>query len=486
MPAVHGPLVGRPPRLRLLTAFGQLVVPEIQQSPVELIGGQVLGYALQCFDQGPSSLGQLDAGALVGPNETLALRLDHLSPGRDNRRFAPRRAERPFQAPDRLDPLPGLLDAGAQAVVVTTRKMLRGRGDGPLFGQGRLPGRPLHQVVKAVEHRHAFAGRLHPGTLPLGRLEPGKQHFVPGVDQLAVMQLAGPAGKPLERGPGVDPAHVFVRLMDQRLQMLGGVAELPAAIQKPHRRLPLLGLKQLLHLGVGIRQVDKRRHLVDGHAREREQPLGQVANVLRRRAEKVAVKGAVVRGQEVLGPKQQLVMRRSLDVLRPQRRIDRQGTQGQVDHQGREVVQIQREVRGLVALRVLVGLHADFQVAAADQGGNAHAVVVDQLQITACGDHHVGVLQIAVGDPRVGQLPHQLDPAGGRPRQGLSVSFPAPRPDPVEQRLPLDPVHDDQRVPLAVPGRADALVAVLEVDQAVQSPGLQIPADQSVPLSPLG
>ena len=58
--------------------------------------------------------------------------------------------------------------------------------------------------------------------------------------------------------------------------------------------------------------------------------------------------------------------------------------------------------------------------------------------------------------------------------------------EPVEQRLALDPVHEDQRIPLAVAGRADAAVAVLEIDQAAELAALQVGADQVVAFAALG
>ena len=90
-----------------------------------------------------------------------------------------------------------------------------------------------------------------------------------------------------------------------------------------------------------------------------------------------------------------------------------QGPQGHVDHHGGKAVQIQRQQRLLVAVRMLVRLDADFQVPPPDQRRHAHAVVVDQLQLAVGRDHHVGVLQVAVGDPGFLQFGDQVEPPGG-------------------------------------------------------------------------
>jgi len=139
-----------------------------------------------------------------------------------------------------------------------------------------------------------------------------------------------------------------------------------------------------------------------------------------------------------------------------------------------------------IAIGVLVGLDADFKVPPADQRRNAHAVVVDQLQLAPLGDHHVGVLQVAVGDPGVGQLLDQVDPAARRLAQGLFVAGERPGAAPFEKRVALNPIHQDQGIPFAVAGGADALVAILEIDQAAQLAALQIGADLVIPLAPLG
>ena len=150
------------------------------------------------------------------------------------------------------------------------------------------------------------------------------------------------------------------------------------------------------------------------------------------------------------------------------------------------MVQVQRELRGLVAVGVLVGLDADLQVPPADQGRHAHAIVVHQLQLAGLGDHHVGVLEVAMGDPHVDQLPHQQSTQrSAAAAQGPRLPSSDAGAGPVEKRLALDPVHEDQRVPLAVAGRADALVAVLELHQAGELVALEILADQVVALAAL-
>ena len=53
---------------------------------------------------------------------------------------------------------------------------------------------------------------------------------------------------------------------------------------------------------------------------------------------------------------------RRVEVLLPQRRLDGKRSQGDIDHQRREIVDIQREQRARAALAMLIVLRADFQI----------------------------------------------------------------------------------------------------------------------------
>ena len=139
-----------------------------------------------------------------------------------------------------------------------------------------------------------------------------------------------------------------------------------------------------------------------------------------------------------------------------------------------------------IALGVLIRLHTDFQVAPAHQGRHAHAVVVDEFQFVGAGHHDIGMLQVAVGDVGVFQFADQGHPALGHLGEGGGVAFEGPGADPFEQRLPFDPVHEDQGIPLAVAGAADAVVAIFEVDQAGNIACFQVGADLVVAFAPFG
>ena len=169
----------------------------------------------------------------------------------------------------------------------------------------------------------------------------------------------------------------------------------------------------------------------------------------------------------------------------PEPRIGGQGPQGHVDNHGREAVQRRGEERLLIPMRMLVGLDADLQIPPPRQAGHAHAVVVDELQLPVGSDHHIGVLQITVGDFGRFQFGDQIQPPRGGHAQRLAVVFPAAGADPLEERLPVDPVHHDQRIPVLIAGSPNAGVAVFEIHQASDTALLKVLADCVVTLSPL-
>ena len=93
---------------------------------------------------------------------------------------------------------------------------------------------------------------------------------------------------------------------------------------------------------------------------------------------------------------------------------------------------LERQSRIRVALRMLVGIDAELQVLAAHQRRDAHAVVVDQLDLKASvvDDHDVSVLQVAVRDLRGRKLGDRVDPelahAGQRPHVSLQDTGSSP------------------------------------------------------------
>ena len=163
-----------------------------------------------------------------------------------------------------------------------------GRRRDALFARQRGGGRGLlHQQPQPLQHLDLFAGGHHVRAEPLGRLVAAEDGLVPGAQQLAVRLLARLQADPLEAGPGLLAADVLVGLVDQRLQLRRGVAELVAAIEQLHGRFPLLRTQQLLDLVVGVGQVAQRRHLVHADPAEGQQLLGRLADVAVGRVEQV-------------------------------------------------------------------------------------------------------------------------------------------------------------------------------------------------------
>ena len=135
---------------------------------------------------------------------------------------------------------------------------------------------------------------------------------------------------------------------------------------------------------------------------------------------------------------------------------------------------------------MLVRLDAHFQVPPPDQRRDAHAIVVDQLQLAGVGDHHVGVLEVAVGDPRVDQLL-------GAPTQRsatVAMAWRLPSSDRARTHLKsVSPWTQSMRISgyhLPSPAERMLLVAVLELDQGFQLAALEILADQVVALAAFG
>ena len=146
--------------------------------------------------------------------------------------------------------------------------------------------------------------------------------------------------------------------------------------------------------------------------------------------------------------------------------------QGDVDHQRGEVVEVQREQRGRAALAVLIRLDAHFQVPPPDQRRHAHAVVIDQLELPG----GVTITLACCRSPWATELSLSSCTASSQRSaicgDGVAIAFQAAGAEPMEERLALHPVHEDQRIPLAVARRADAAVAILEIHEAIQPAAL--------------
>ena len=192
---------------------------------------------------------------------------------------------------------------------------------------------------------------------------------------------------------------------------------------------------------------------------------------------------------QVLAAKQQLIVRWGvlrLDVAVPERRIGRQRPQRRRNEQSREAIEMRRQFRIAAAGRMLIRLDADLEVAAIHQLRHGEAVVIDELEFARRRDHDVRVLQVAVGDAGEREFLDEPGPVASRSRQGGGIAAYAATAHPVEERFARDPVHDDERIPFPVAGRADAGGVELEADEASRPLAGQKRADGLVAFDALG
>ena len=270
---------------------------------------------------------------------------------------------------------------------------------------------------------------------------------------------------------------MLIGLVDQRLERFGRIAEPAAAIEQFHRRVPLPAPQKLFYFGIGVNQIPQRRHLRRRQLAQLEELLGKLANFMVRRIQQLAAQRGAAGIDQIVLAKQQLVVAGLVDVAQPQLGVGGQRPKRYVNHHARVMIQIQRQRGGLIAVGMLVGLDADLEVSPPDQRGHAHPVVIDQLDLARFSDHHIGVLQIAVGDLGVGQLAKRDHPALGHGGERLAIAGQTTGATPVEKRVALDPVHEDQRIPTAVTRRANGAIAVLESDETTDLAVFQIGAD---------
>ena len=343
----------------------------------------------------------------------------------------------------------------------------------------RIPGLHLGGRGQMVENRADF-----------GRPAGGLQQVLGGrvvVQQAGRVQLFEAIFVALGQGrfhrlPAGDP---LLGLGHVGLQLRGNPLAGPHPLDQLRHPVPLLCRDQRLERLAPQQYFVHGRDVVQPVPRQLEQIVRQVADLFVRRVQQVMVQRRGRGIVEVLRPEQDLVVFRLVDVRDPQVGSRGQCPQGHVDHQGREIVQAGKQDRVGVAAGVLVRDHARFQIAASGQRRHAHAVVVDQAEMAFGRDHHVAMLQVPMHHLLLGQLADQVQPDVGGDLQGLGVSLPAAIAGPLEQRDAGHPLHDQQRVQLAVAGRADAALVIVEADDAGNIPAFQVLADRPVMLQTL-
>jgi len=286
---------------------------------------------------------------------------------------------------------------------------------------------------------------------------------------------------------------LFQRLLDRRaaLHALLGFLDVRLNLRRDAflGSHPLDQLDDLVPLLLRDQVFDRlapQQHFVDGRnvvqivADQFKQVMREVADLLVGRLHQVAIQRRSGRRVEILFAEQDPVVFRLIHIRDPQVRGGGQRSQGHVDVQRGEVVETGKQQRIAVAARMLVRRQTGFQVAAADQRWHAHAIVIDQPEMAFRRNHDVAVLQIAVDDFVLGQLPHQMQPDVGRDLQRLDVPFAAAVARPLEQRDPRHPFHDQQRIQFAVCRRTNAPLVIVETDDAGHRPRLQIIADRPI------
>ena len=100
---------------------------------------------------------------------------------------------------------------------------------------------------------------------------------------------------------------------------------------------------------------------------------------------------------------------------------------------------------------MLVRRRAELQTLGADQGGHAHAIVIDELEFALGRDHDIGVLQVAVRDLFLRKFGSHGRPLSRCAHECRGVALAALVPDPLKEVFTLDPVHEKDRVALPVP-----------------------------------
>ena len=146
-------------------------------------------------------------------------------------------------------------------------------------------------------------------------------------------------------------------------------------------------------------------------------------------------------------------------IERPQTGVGGDGKQAEIDHQGREVVDMVVIVLWR-PLGVLVVLVSQFRAAFAAKFGQEHPVIVHQPDIPVSLHHDVAMLQVVVGDAQPTQTGgRSAAPLGGDAPQGVRLVEPGA--DEFAQLLSSHPFHLDHGIPAAAD--ADPAFQVLEV-----------------------
>ena len=250
----------------------------------------------------------------------------------------------------------------------------------------------------------------------------------------------------------------------QRLQLRRDRLAGPEPQGELHGGFPIALVQQIVEPVAPQTHVGDRRNLVQRSTGQLEQVVAQPADFRVGQGQQIAIERRFERLGKILLVKQQLVAGSGLDVPIPKPRVGGQGAQGRVDQQGGKVIQARKDQCLLIARRMLIRRQPDLGIGPAHQAGHGHAVVIDQANPPVGRNHDVAVLQVAMHNARGSQCERHLEPVLGRGGQGGRVPGERAVAGPVEQRCPFDPIHRHQRIQLAVRGRADAAVVVLEPD----------------------
>src|SRR5438876_9240869 len=116
-----------------------------------------------------------------------------------------------------------------------------------------------------------------------------------------------------------------------------------------------------------------------------------------------------------------------------------------------------------------------FAAVARAHAGDKHAVVIDQLDL-AVGDHHVAVLNVAVGDTLELEKARNGGKIGSRLFERARIVEVLVQPD--AQRVTLDPIHSHDRKGLLAD--IDASLLEIEIDETSAGERVQLPGNRVV------
>ncbi len=192
-----------------------------------------------------------------------------------------------------------------------------------------------------------------------------------------------------------------------------------------------------------LHRVDRRRNPVHVHCQEgpelRQHSLNPVVLHL--------LDGAHHPGKsrllEIFALEQQILV--AVAVPAPERGIDAEDQEREINRPRGEIIEIRTEVF-LGSPRVLIIAMTDFMAATSRELRDVHAIVVDQLEVTA-SDNDVAVLQIAVRNLMLLERGNHVEPAIGQRADGKRT--PDGRLNRAGKAFAVDPFHFEDRIPFA-------------------------------------